>query len=66
MSEPFLEVLDRNIDAVLESNNVIFACRVLALLRQFLKVGYDCAKTLGQDSSIKSLDTGCHRQRLRA
>jgi hypothetical protein len=53
VSESFLEVFNRDIMAVLEADDIVFARSVLALLRQFLKVCYDFAVSLAEtgDSS---------------
>ena len=48
MSESFLEVLNGDIDAVFEADNVVLPGGVLAQVRQFLKVGYDLAASLAQ------------------
>ena len=46
MSESFLEVLNGDIDAVFEADNVVLPGGVLAQVRQFLKIGDDLAGSL--------------------
>jgi len=48
MSESFLEVLNGDVDAIFEADNVVLPGGVLAQVRQFLKVGYDLAGSLEQ------------------